>query len=143
MRLGPLDVLILAAWCGLAAGELEVAARVAQRSLSSTNRLYELTRHFVWLVPVINMLLFLFFGAMWRLAARRWPRRAGWLGLRLILIGAFLPTLSLLGRGIHAGAWLILAMGLAACLGPDAGACHGRPSAVAPLVVAGAGRRRS
>ena len=32
-RLGPLDVLIVAAWCGLAAGELEVAVRVAQRSL--------------------------------------------------------------------------------------------------------------
>ncbi len=68
-RLGPLDVLILAAWCGLAAGELEVAARVAQRSLSSTNRLYELTRHFVWLVPVINTLLFAFFGAV----APWWP----------------------------------------------------------------------
>jgi arylsulfatase A-like enzyme len=117
-RLGPLDVLILAAWCGLAAGELEVAVRVAQRALSSTNRLYQLTRHFVWLVPVVNGLLFLAFGAACALAIRQWPRRAGWLSLRLVLIGAFLPTLSLLGHGIHWGATLILAMGFAASLGP-------------------------
>ena len=30
-RLGPLDVLVFAAWCGLAGGELEVAARVGYR----------------------------------------------------------------------------------------------------------------
>jgi hypothetical protein len=117
-RLGPIDVLILAAWCGLAAGELEVAVRAARRALSSTNRLYELTRHFVWLVPVVNGLLFLAFGALCALAIRQWPRRAGWLSPRLVLIGTVLPTLSLLGRGIHWGAALILAVGFAARLGP-------------------------
>ena len=58
-QLGPVDVLILAAWCGLAAGELDVAVRIAHRALSSTQRLYLMTRHFVWLVPLVNLVLFL------------------------------------------------------------------------------------
>jgi hypothetical protein len=61
---GPFRVLALAGWCGLVAGEMEVAIRVAQRSLSDTERLYLMTRHFVWLVPVLNLLLFLAFGAL-------------------------------------------------------------------------------
>ncbi len=62
-RLDPFDVLILSPWCGLAAGELEVAARVVYRALSSTQRLYLMTRHFVWLVPLINLALFVILGA--------------------------------------------------------------------------------
>ena len=72
-RLGPVDVLVLAAWCGLAAGELEVAARIVNRALSSTQRLYLMTRHFVWLVPLINLVLFLGVGVLLALATRRWP----------------------------------------------------------------------
>ena len=125
-------------WCGLAAGELEVAIRVAQRSLGSTDRLYQMTRHFVWLVPVINSLLFLVVGALCALAAWRWARRAGWLGLRLILVGAVLPALSLLGRGICRGP-VGPRHGLGGLARPDTGAGPGRPSAVAPLVAAVAG----
>ena len=39
-RLGPVDVLLLAAWCGLAAGELEVAIRLVNRAFGSTHQLY-------------------------------------------------------------------------------------------------------
>jgi arylsulfatase A-like enzyme len=108
----------LAGWCGLAAGELEVAVRLAQRSLSSTDRLYLMTRHFVWLVPSLSLLLFLAFGVLAALAAWRWPRRGGWLGVRLILIAAVWPILLLIGRGIHPAALSILAMGLAVMLAP-------------------------
>ena len=76
-RLGPLDVLVLSAWCGLAAGELEVAARVVNRAFGSTNRLYMMTRHFVWLVPLIDLVLFLGIGALLALATRRWPAAGG------------------------------------------------------------------
>ena len=67
-RLGPVDVLLFAAWCGLAAGELEVASRFLRRALSTTDRMFLLTRHFVWLVPIINVSLFLGFGVLcaWR-----------------------------------------------------------------------------
>ena len=39
-RLGPLDMLLLAAWCGLAAGWLEVGTRVLGKSLIGVNWLY-------------------------------------------------------------------------------------------------------
>ena len=50
-RLGPVDVFVLSVCCGLAGGLLEVAARVTCRSIDPTNRLYGMSRHFVWLVP--------------------------------------------------------------------------------------------
>jgi arylsulfatase A-like enzyme len=115
---GPIHVLLLAACCGLVAGELEVAVRVAQRSFRATERLYLMTRHFVWLVPLLNLLLFLAFGALCALATWRWPRRGGWLSVRIILLWAILPSLMLVGRGMYSLAILILAMGLAAWLAP-------------------------
>ncbi len=110
-RLGPLDVLILSAWCGLAAGELEVAARVGNRVFSSTNRLYMMTRHFFWLVPLIDLVLFVGLGVVVAMAIRRWPRRAGWWGPRLIIALAVLPALALAGRRIYLEAWAMVALG--------------------------------
>jgi arylsulfatase A-like enzyme len=117
-RLGPVDVLVLSAWCGLAAGELEVAARIGNRAFSSTHRLYMMTRHFVWLVPLINLTLFLGFGVLLALATRCWPRRAGWLGPRLIVIWATLPVLVVAGPGIYLEAWLLVALGVASLVVP-------------------------
>ncbi len=117
-RLGPVEVLMFAAWCGLAAGELEVASRFVRRALSATDRMYLMTRHFVWLVPLVNLSLFLGFGVLCALATRRWPRLAGWTCPRLIVAWAVLPSLLLVGRGIYAEAWLILAIGIAVCLVP-------------------------
>jgi arylsulfatase A-like enzyme len=117
-RLGPIDVLLLSAWCGLAAGELEVGARVISKSLSSTDRLYQMTRHFVWLVPLINLALFLGFGLFLAAATRLWPRRAGWLSPRLIFAWAVLPALLVAGRGIYTEAWLIFALGFASFVAP-------------------------
>jgi arylsulfatase A-like enzyme len=117
-RLGPVEVLALSAFCGLAGGELEVAARVADRALRSTGRLYLMTRHFVWLVPTINLALFLAAGALLAAAIRRWPRRAGWLSPRLIVAWALVPALGLAGRGIYIEAWLLVALGIAARVVP-------------------------
>ncbi len=111
--LGPVDVLILAAWCGLAAGELEVAVRIARRALSSTERLYLMTRHFVWLVPLINLALFLGLGTLLALATRRWPARAARWGPRFIIALAIFPVLMVGGKGIYVEAWLLVALGLA------------------------------
>ena len=57
-RLDPLNVLILSAWCGLAGGLLEVGARVLCRWIDPTNRLYGLSRHYVWLTPLSTLFLF-------------------------------------------------------------------------------------
>jgi arylsulfatase A-like enzyme len=117
-RLGPVQLVVLAAWCGLAAGELEVAVRFLHRTFGSTHRLFLMTRHFVWLVPLIDLALFLAAGVMLALAARRWPRRAGWLGPRLLVALALLPALTLAGPGIYAEAWLLLALGVASLVAP-------------------------
>ena len=117
-RLGRLDLLVLSAWCGLAAGELEVAARVVPRAFNSTHRLYMMTRHFVWLVPLVNLVLFLAIGALLVSTSRLWPRRAGWLGPRLIIALAILPLLALAGRQIYIEAWALVALGLAFRIGP-------------------------
>jgi arylsulfatase A-like enzyme len=117
-RLRPLDLVVLSAWCGLAAGELEVVARVLRASLSSTNRLYLMTRHFGWVVPLVHGLVFLGVGIVCAAAARLWPRRAGWLGPRIILTLAIVPALVIAGPVIYPGAWLILAMGTASLVAP-------------------------
>ena len=54
-RLGALDVLVLAVWCGLAAGLLEVGTRVLCRAINPVERLYLMSRHFVWLTPLVNL----------------------------------------------------------------------------------------
>ena len=84
-RLGAWDVLILAAWCGLAAGLLEVAARILCRWINPINRLYQVSRHFVWAAPLTYSLLFLAMGLLLAAVTRLWPRRGGWLSRRLIV----------------------------------------------------------
>ena len=116
--LGPVDLLALAAWCGLAAGELEVAARVVPRAVDSTNRLYMMTRHFVWLVPLVNLTVFLLLGTLAILMFQFWPRRLRWLSPRLIIAAALLPVLTTAGRRIYIEAWLLVAVGVAVCVVP-------------------------
>ena len=118
-RLGPLDVLMLSAWCGLAAGLLEVGARWLRRFFDPNNRLYLMSRHFVWLVPLTDLLLFAAFGLVLALATKRWPRRGGWLSTRLICTWAVMPLLMVVGRQIYPQAWLVLSLGIAAWLAPS------------------------
>jgi arylsulfatase A-like enzyme len=117
-RLRPLEVLVLSASCGLAAGWLEVGARVLSRSIDTTNRLYLMSRHFVWLVPLANFLLFFGIGVVLAVATGVWPRRVGWISPRLICAGAVLPALMVAGPQIHTVSWLILALGIASRLVP-------------------------
>ena len=55
--------LIASAWCGLASGLLEVATIVVRKHTFDPNHLYEMSRHFVWLIPLTNLCLFLAPGA--------------------------------------------------------------------------------
>jgi arylsulfatase A-like enzyme len=112
-RLGAVDLLVLSASSGLAAGELEVATRVVNRALGPAQQLYMMTRHFVWLVPLVNLVLFLGLGLLLVLANRRWPRRVAWWGPRLIITAALLPALALVSRKIYIEAWFLVALGIA------------------------------
>ena len=115
-RLRPLDILMLSAWCGLAGGLLEVGARIVGTTYFSSDRLYRMSRHFVWLAPLSNLLLFLVMGVILALAAKRWPRFGRWLGPRLIGFLAILPVFILLCPRIYPAAWAIFSLGAALCL---------------------------
>lgn len=112
-RLSPVDLLVLSAWCGLVGGELDVAARIINRSLSSTPRLYLVTRHFVWVVPLVNLTLFLTLSVLLALTMRLFPIKFGWLCPRLIITLACFPVLMTADPNIYLEAWLLVAMGLA------------------------------
>jgi arylsulfatase A-like enzyme len=112
-RLRPLDVLILSVWCGLAGGLLEVGARIVCKSLIATNRLYLMSRHFVWLTPLSNLIFFVGLGLFLALAAKLWPRSWGWVGPRLIGLLAIMPVLIVMVPQVYPVAWAILAMGVA------------------------------
>ena len=115
-RPGLLDVFVLSAWCGLAAGLLEVAVRVSWRLIHPGHSLYLMSRHFVWSAPLANLLLFSVAGLFLGGATRLWPRRGGWLSLRLIGFCAVLPAISLSSARIYPLARVLLALGIAMVL---------------------------
>jgi arylsulfatase A-like enzyme len=117
-RLSSLDVLVLSLGCGLAAGLLEVATRVACRTIDPAKRLYLMSRHFVWLTPLANLLFFALLGVVLAIGAWLWPRRRGWLGPRLTVALAVLPVLIVGGPRVYAEAWFLLALGVASQVAP-------------------------
>jgi arylsulfatase A-like enzyme len=118
-RLGALDVLVLAVWSGLAAGLLEVGARVLCRAINPVERLYLMSRHFVWLTPLANLTLFVGLGVCMAAMTRVWPRVGGWVAPRLICALAMLPMLMVARPRILPEAWFILAVGVATRLVPQ------------------------
>ncbi len=54
-RLGAADLLLVSVWAGLAAGLAEVAARVICRAIDPSQRIYMMSRHFLWLGPLSNL----------------------------------------------------------------------------------------
>jgi arylsulfatase A-like enzyme len=115
-RLGPLDVLVLSAWCGLAGGLLEVGTRILCRSIDPTNRLSMLSRHYVWLAPLSTLVLFSCLGFVLATGTKLWPRRGGWFSTRFIGFWAVLPALIVAVPRIYPAAWAILALGIASLM---------------------------
>ena len=114
--LGPWDMLVLSAWCGLAGGLLEVATTICVRNLIPTTRGYLMSRHFIWLTPLSNLMLFSTIGLLLTTVAWLWPRSGGWLGPRLISFLAVLPVLMVTSPRVFPIAWMILAAGIASCV---------------------------
>ena len=77
--LGLMSLLLLSAWCGLVAGLLEVGTIVIRKEAFDANHLYGMSRHFVWLIPVTNLGVFLVLGLFGWIAGLAWPRRGRWL----------------------------------------------------------------
>jgi arylsulfatase A-like enzyme len=117
-RLGAIDLLVFAIWCGVAAGLLEVGARIVCRAINPFHRLYFMSRHFVWLTPLVNLALFLGLGVGLAALGRVWPRIGAWVGARLICALALLPMLMVAGPQVYPEAWFVLALGTASRLVP-------------------------
>ncbi len=81
---GLLTLLVLSAWCGLVAGLLEVGTILLHRLVTGSNSLYWTTRHFVWLLPLIDLTIFVFLGVGLAVIAWCSRRRGYWLAARLL-----------------------------------------------------------
>jgi arylsulfatase A-like enzyme len=116
LRLGSL--LLVSAWCGLVAGVLEVGALVLRKRVFDSDQLYKMSRHFVWLVPLSNLCVFLTLGLLAWAAVLLWPRRGRWLFLRGTCALALLPPFLVAFPRIYAAAWLVVVLAVAARLVP-------------------------
>ena len=87
-RLGLFSVVLLSAWCGLVAGLLEVTTIVLRKNLYDTNHIYGMSRHFVWLIPVMNVGVFILFGLLGCVVLLTSWRQRRWLfsACRLVLV---------------------------------------------------------
>ncbi len=118
-RLRPHQLLVLAVWCGLLAGPLEVATIVLRKNTYDLNKLYWISRHFVWLIPLTNLLIFLIVGLGLAILGLVWPRRAGWLGTRLLCLLTLLAPFWAAFPRIYGPAGFLLTLGVAARLVPS------------------------
>jgi hypothetical protein len=72
-RPGFVAFVLFASWCGLVAGLLEVGTKVICKQTIDPNQFYEMSRHFVWLIPVTNVCVFLVTGLIGYTLCLAWP----------------------------------------------------------------------
>jgi arylsulfatase A-like enzyme len=114
----PHHVFILAAWCGMIAGPLEVGAIVVRKHTVDLNQFYWMSRHFVWLIPLTNLLIFLLLGLLLAMLTLAWPRRGRRLSARLLCGLTVLPPFWAAFPRIYGLAGLLLVLGIAAWVVP-------------------------
>ncbi len=117
-RLDFFSLLVVSAWCGLVAGLLEVGAILLRKRLLDYDQFYRMSRHFVWLIPLANLVLFLVLGLLCWAMILFWPHRGRWLFTRIVGALTLLPPMLIIFSRIYSLAWLIVAMGIAARLAP-------------------------
>src|SRR5262249_52813191 len=116
---------------GLVAGYLELGLVLTQRTLDPRISMASLrtNRHFLWMIPISDELLFAAVGLLVVLLARFGPSRARWLFWRLFSGMAVLALLMTV-EGLSPVASLALSGGFGVWLGPSVGKLverHGRP----------------
>ena len=112
------QVLALSLWCGLLAGVLEALTKVVSTASGRTGRLYQMSRHFFWLIPITNLAVFLVLGLLLAGFVRVYPRFGRWFALRCLAALVVLPSALLAAPEIHGLVWLVFAWGLAVQLVP-------------------------
>ncbi len=116
-RLAPLRLFVLSVWCGLISGWLEVATIIARKTFER-NHLYWTSRHFVWLIPLCNLLIFAVLGGVLALVTHFAPRHGSWLPTRVLCALTLLPIFLVAFPQIYGLAWLVVVLGIAARLVP-------------------------
>ncbi len=114
----PLRWLYVSVWCGLSAGLLEVATIVVRKHAVDPNHLYGMSRHFLWLIPITNAVVFGFAGLAGCLVCLAWPRRGAWVIARLLGALSLLPIVLVALPRVHALALFLLVLGAAFQLVP-------------------------
>jgi arylsulfatase A-like enzyme len=109
-----LSRLLLSAWCGLVAGLLEVATIVLRKQAFDPDQLYKMSRHFVWLIPLANVVIFLTIGMLAAGIILIWPRHGHGLFTRVMCAMTVLPSMLVAFPRVYGLAWLVVALGLAA-----------------------------
>ena len=117
-RPGFISLLLVSAWCGLVAGLLEVSTIVLSKLVFDPNQFFRMSRHFVWLIPVSNLCVFLPLGLVGCGVILVWPRHGRWLLTRVLCAFVLLPSLLVAFPRIYSLACLVLALGLATPLIP-------------------------
>jgi arylsulfatase A-like enzyme len=112
------SVLALSAWCGLVAGLLEVGTLILRKHWFDPNRLYAMSRQFVWLIPVTNLAVFLALGAIGCLVMHACPSRGRWFFVRALCALTFLPTFLTAFPRVYGLAWLVVTLGVASRVAP-------------------------
>src|ERR1700728_4040804 len=90
---GQISLVAFSAWCGLAAGLLEVAAILIRKELVGPDHLYRISRHFSWLIPLINVCVFAVVGSLVQVADWFRPTLGRWIGVRVLCALSLSPVL--------------------------------------------------
>jgi arylsulfatase A-like enzyme len=113
------DLVLNAAWLGLVTGLLELALLFARMHVYSKATLgaLQMNRHFPWMIPVANLMIFGGCGLVLGLAARFWPRTVPRLAASSL---GFLSALTLLlgVQRLHPAACIVLALALTFRIAP-------------------------
>jgi arylsulfatase A-like enzyme len=88
-----------------------VCALVLRKQVFHSDHLYKTSRHFVWMIPLSNLAVFLTLGLFGCGIIAIWPRRGRWLAERGLCALAVLPPLLVAFPWIHSLAWVIVALG--------------------------------
>src|SRR5262249_21382400 len=87
----PYSLLMCSAWCGLVSGLLAVGIIFVRKRTLDFNQLYWMSRHFVWLIPLIYLAIFLVMGVFLSVLVRGWSGRGRWLATRVLSVLSVLP----------------------------------------------------
>jgi arylsulfatase A-like enzyme len=77
-----------------------------------------MSRHFVWLIPLVNLAILLVLGTVLSLVVLCWRRRGRWIATRVLGAFTLLPSIWVTSAGLYGSAGFLLALGLAAQLVP-------------------------